>query len=499
MKSDSSKSANPTKLPRIALIADVANWAFHNHAEQLAKRLSGSYEFQIFFYGDYPEIENLMLEIKDFDLIHFFWRDALFSFLSEWVRASFAEKNWNYEDFVSNILANANITTSVFDHLLLSESEVRERIILFNALTIGYTTCSKKLDEIYSSISEYPRPNCLIENGVDLDLFVPFNLERLSDENKEVVVGWAGNSKWGGEGIDHKGLETIIKPAIESLRAEGYKVRGDYADRQEDWLPHDQMNDYYNSIDIYVCASDTEGSPDPVLESMACGLPVVSTDVGIVPEVFGALQKEYILPSRSVEDLKTKLKELIINAEQRALLSKENLESIKQRSWEKQCIKWDKFFKTILSNSHQPQFRHMRNNLRKQSLEMYLTLNSNRDLIYNLENSIKESQALLTGSENRTSELENRVFELDAWSKELQTALSNSESRISELENRLSELDNWNKELQAALTKADRQIESTQLKSGKLQTRNGKPQVNVPEKRNKSNKLESRSKLNEKE
>ena len=56
-------------------------------------------------------------------------------------------------------------------------------------------------------------------------------------------------------------------------------------------IAHEDMPEYYNGIDIYVCTSRTEGTPNTVLEAMACGVPVISTDVGIVPEVFGEKQK----------------------------------------------------------------------------------------------------------------------------------------------------------------------------------------------------------------
>ena len=372
--------AAPSALPKIALIADVPNWAFHNIAKQIVKNLSDSYDFQIFFYGDYPEIENLMLEVRDFDLVHFFWRDALFSILSSHVQHSFNVKGLDYFDFILNTVATANLTTSIYDHLLLSESQVQERVILFNALTIGYTTCSERLDNLYSSFKNYPKPSICVEDGVDLDFFAPRNLERLADKDKEIVVGWVGNSKWGGDGVDHKGFETIIKPAVESLRAEGCKVRGYYADRMERWIPHDEMNDYYNSIDIIICASDIEGTPNPALEGMACGLPVISTDVGIVPQLFGPQQQNYILPSRTVEDLKSKLKDLIENPEKRKALSGENLKEIEKWTWKNQCRKFDDFFKTMLFISQEKHLKERRDCMRKHMLEMYVAASSVQDV-----------------------------------------------------------------------------------------------------------------------
>jgi glycosyltransferase involved in cell wall biosynthesis len=316
-----------------------------------------------------------MLDVQDFDLIHFFWRADLFNLLSSWTRQYFIDKGWDYHGFVTNVIAKANITTSVYDHLFLSDNEIQERKVLFNALSIGYTTVSQRLSKLYSSVETYPKPYGAIEDGVDLDFFTPSNLERLADEQREIVVGWVGNSKWGGDGIDHKGIETIIKPVVESLRAEGCKVRGFYADRQERWIPHSEMNDYYNSIDIYLCASDIEGTPNPALESMACGLPIITTDVGMIPQLFGPLQKEYILANRSKEDLKEKLKELIESPQKRMALSKENLERIQSWSWTDQSRKWDEFFKEMLIDSQPGHNKERRDYLRKQIIESHLASN----------------------------------------------------------------------------------------------------------------------------
>ncbi|WP_312583940.1 glycosyltransferase, partial [Staphylococcus aureus] len=80
------------------------------------------------------------------------------------------------------------------------------------------------------------------------------------------------------------------------------------ADRQLGFIPHDEMVKYYSQIDVYVCPSKIEGTPNPVLESMACGVPVISTDVGVVKDAFGEMQKEWILPVRSKDTLIDKLR-----------------------------------------------------------------------------------------------------------------------------------------------------------------------------------------------
>lgn len=50
-------------------------------------------------------------------------------------------------------------------------------------------------------------------------------------------------------------------------------------------LAADEMPGHYQAGSVYVNLSSDEGGPMGVLEAMACGLPVVSTKVGIVPEI----------------------------------------------------------------------------------------------------------------------------------------------------------------------------------------------------------------------
>jgi glycosyltransferase involved in cell wall biosynthesis len=83
-------------------------------------------------------------------------------------------------------------------------------------------------------------------------------------------------------------------PQESALRARAAALGVSESVRFAGYAPQEETPAWYRSADIFALASDFDNSPNVVLEAMACGLPVVATDVGglrdyIVPEVNGLL------------------------------------------------------------------------------------------------------------------------------------------------------------------------------------------------------------------
>ena len=337
------------KKPKIALIVDTDNWAFYNRAVFIKEKLSEFYDFKIIPATTALEdnILQVILLIQDCDLVHFFWRGLLFSLDENDV--VFKRNNIDIERFKKEKFSNIVKTTCIPDHALLDEKYIEKTKEILNMVD-DYYTMSKKLNDIYEKM-DCRKPGSIIRGGVNNELFIPKNLARFDEkeiENRKIIIGWSGNSKWGdwdgNTGIDVKGVDTVLIPAIKELQEEGYNIELKLADRNIKFTPIEEMPQFYNSIDLYVCVSKEEGGPNTVLESMCCGVPVISTNVGFVQEVLGKEESNFIIQERSIENVKNAIKKLLNNKKIFKVLSEENIEESKKYGYNEIAKQFKEFF-----------------------------------------------------------------------------------------------------------------------------------------------------------
>jgi len=170
----------------------------------------------------------------------------------------------------------------------------------------------------------------LIHNGVDLEIFNP--RPDFVRPNK-FIVGWAGNPRNPVKRFSLlKELPFQVK-AMVNWGPQRFKVN----------RSRKLMVDFYKNIDVYVCISSSEGMPLPILEAAACGLPIVSTPVGGIPEF---LDEKWLVPvGNPIQAIIKKLTVLRDYPELRRKVGKANYEkALLDWNWKYIVKKYDEVF-----------------------------------------------------------------------------------------------------------------------------------------------------------
>jgi glycosyltransferase involved in cell wall biosynthesis len=113
----------------------------------------------------------------------------------------------------------------------------------------------------------------------------------------------------------------------------------------------EQMVRYYAEASIAVVPSVYEGFGLPAGEAMACGVPVVSTDGGALPEVVG--DAGVIVPAKNVDALAQAIDDLLRNPDKRADLGARGKQRIDDTfCWNVCAREMTDYYRQVLSNEN---------------------------------------------------------------------------------------------------------------------------------------------------
>lgn len=180
--------------------------------------------------------------------------------------------------------------------------------------------------------------------GVDCEVFSPSRNPKRR-RGGPLIVGWCGQCEAGIPNV--KGYDYVLSPLMKRLEGQGIEFRLNTRTVHRA-MPTDQMVDWYRSLDVFLCTSVSEGTPMPVLEAMACGIPVVSTSVGDVPDVVTPMSGILVGPyhnqetaAMTVESLSWALKDLADEpdtVEEMGRVARKRV--LETRNWTELSAKW---------------------------------------------------------------------------------------------------------------------------------------------------------------
>jgi glycosyltransferase involved in cell wall biosynthesis len=187
-------------------------------------------------------------------------------------------------------------------------------------------------------------------NGVDTGFFCPAGDPDAPREPRGATeapgarvlrVGWAGSLS--NQGRDGRGLDDYVVPAV--ARLPGVELRT--AIREERWRNWDEMLEFYRRLDVYVCASRLEGTPNPCLEAAACGVPLVSTRVGNMPDFIEEGTNGFLV-DRDVEAIAARLARLKEDPELRDSMGRAARRTALAWDWQAQAVNYREMFDSML-------------------------------------------------------------------------------------------------------------------------------------------------------
>ncbi|MGD9130305.1 MAG: glycosyltransferase [Candidatus Bathyarchaeota archaeon] len=95
-------------------------------------------------------------------------------------------------------------------------------------------------------------------------------------------------------------------------------------------VDHSMVWDFLQRAKVFVLPSVSEGTPRAIIEAMACGLPIVATKVGGVPEVITNDVNGFLVPPQDEDALAEAIENLLKDANLRKRISNENREKAKK-------------------------------------------------------------------------------------------------------------------------------------------------------------------------
>jgi glycosyltransferase involved in cell wall biosynthesis len=106
------------------------------------------------------------------------------------------------------------------------------------------------------------------------------------------------------------------------------------------------MGKFYSNGHIYLNFSSSEGTPMPLLEAMACGRPVITTNVGISEEVVSHGENGWVIP-RTLTSLIEAIDECRMNMSDLQMMGIKAFQAVEDRTYDWSAMYYEKLFDSV--------------------------------------------------------------------------------------------------------------------------------------------------------
>ncbi len=283
--------------------------------------------------------------IKKADIIHAHWiysglialvlnkihgTPFIVSLLGSDVR--FAKNRMLTRMFARMILKQATLVTTVsqeFRNWVIDQGIQEDRVLkVLNGVDL---TIQKKKNNISQKCKLLFVGNLVPEKGVR---YLIEAMVQISNSENEVHLTFVG------DGSDRKTLQTLVH--LHGLDDAVDFVGAQAPDQVPIWMSHS---------DCLVLPSLSEGMPNVVLEAMACGLPVVASDLPGIREVVREGETGFLLPTQDSKHLAEKLLEIVRNKPLRLRMGTKGRSLIKEMElgWDQMATRYQKIYAESVS------------------------------------------------------------------------------------------------------------------------------------------------------
>ncbi|MBU5350632.1 glycosyltransferase family 4 protein [Paenibacillus lautus] len=304
------------KVRSVLLVADRPFWAFDHRAKDMMNVPLKHIQYQLKYF---PQVT--LSDSDRYDLIYAMSLDI-------------ARKIHKLGVPLNKIAAGIT-SRRIFEKHMTDQKKFKPEFITFIRELRGVNSASSEFIHAFQHIRTVHKTPV----GVNEKLFTP--MKKNNPTPQLLKVGWVGRI----DRIDNRELKGYDM-VISALK--GLPVQLEIRSLFDNYVPRDKMVEFYQSLDLFICSSRSEHIPMPILEAASSGIPIITTKVGIVPELIKS-HRNGIIVKRKSSAIREAVQYMIDHPDEGRAMGANARQSVLKRWKWTDCAKvWEQFFMSLM-------------------------------------------------------------------------------------------------------------------------------------------------------